>query len=99
MNFCQLDLISNGTKLLGLAVSMHLLVIVFAGSLDDTSLTEANATEPATMVSYLNGVFNLFECQSGSVRFEGEGAGPTRLTGKGVEGAEGMDKGALFEHE
>ena len=99
MNFCQLDLISNGTKLLGLAVSMHLLVILIARSLDYTSLLGADATEPAARVSYMNGFFLLFERQRGSVRFEGEGAGPTRRTGEGVEGAEGMDKRPLLEHE
>jgi hypothetical protein len=99
MNFCQVDLTSDSTKLLGLAICMHLVLIIIAGSLDDTSLREADATEPATVVSYLIGVFLLFECQSGSVRFEGEGARRTRRTGEGVEGTEGMDKGALLEHE
>ena len=99
MNFCHLDLTSGSTKLLGLAVSIHLLVIVIARSLDYTSLLEADATEPAARVSYMNGFFLLFERQSGSVRFEGEGARRTRRTGEGVEGTEGMDKGALLEHE
>ena len=75
---------------------MHVPLTFNERSLEDTSLREAYATEPAMMMCQLN-VFNLTELQRGSVLKEGEVAAATGRAGDGVEGTESMDEGALLE--
>lgn len=84
---------------LGLAVRMHVPLTLNVRSVEDTSLCEAYATEPAMMMCQQLNVFNLTELQRLSVLLEGKVAAATGRAREGVEGTESVDEGALLESD